>query len=60
MRMYKATFALVVHSPPGGTRISSDGNDRFGAKNQNPKKSLGFSTKPQKIRGPKVNPPKIP
>ena len=31
-----------------------------GSKNQNSKKSLGLPTKPQKIPGPKINPPKIP
>ena len=31
-----------------------------GGKNQNPKKSLGLQTKPQKIPGPKFNPPKNP
>ena len=31
-----------------------------GSKNQNSKKSLGLPTKPTKIPGPKINPPKIP
>ena len=47
----------------GGTpvlRISSDGDDRMGEKNQNPKKSIGLPTKVQKIPGPKVNPQRIP
>jgi len=32
----------------------------MGGKNQNPKKSLGLPTKPKKIPGPKINPPKNP
>ena len=31
-----------------------------GRKNQNSKKSLGLPTKPQKIPGPKINPPENP
>ena len=42
----------------GVLRISSD--DRMGAKIKTPKKSLGLLTKPQKIPGPKINPPKNP
>ena len=37
--------------------ISSNRNDRMGAKNQNPKESLGeFQQNPQKIPGAKINP----
>jgi len=31
-----------------------------GGKNQNPKKSIGLPTKPQKIPAPKINPTKNP
>ncbi len=34
----------VALSPGGVLRISSDGDDRMGGKNQDPKKSLGFPT----------------
>ena len=37
----------------------SDGDDRIGGNNQNPKESVGLPTKPQKILGPKMYPPKI-
>ena len=41
---------------PGGVlRISSDGDDRMGAKIKAQKKSLGLPTKPKKIPGPKIN-----
>ena len=53
----------IYHMLPGvgGVhRISSDGDDRMGAKIKTPKKSLGLLTKPQKIPGPEINPPKNP
>jgi len=45
------------HIPRGVFRISSDGDDRVGAKIKTQKKSLGLPTKPQKIPGPKTTPP---
>ena len=44
----------------GGFRISSDRDDRMGAKIKPPKKSLVLQTKPPKIPEPKFNPQKIP
>ena len=44
----------------GGFRISSDRDDRMGAKINPPKKSLVLQTKPPKIPEPKFNPQKIP
>ena len=40
-------------------RISSDRDDRMGAKIKTPKKSLGFQTKPKKIPWPKLTPKKF-
>ena len=45
-----------IGNPRGRLQISSDRNDRMGAKNQNPTKSLALPTKPKKIPGPKFNP----
>ena len=43
--------------PQGGSsRFPSDRDDRMGAKNQNPTKSLGLPTKPKKIPRPTFNP----
>ena len=44
----------------GVLRISSDGDDRMGAKIKTPKTSLGLPIKPEKIPRPKINPQKIP
>ena len=45
--------------PKGGTLEFKWQGWSNGGKNQNPKKSVGLQTKPQKIPGPKFNPPKI-
>ena len=42
--------------PRGVLRISSDGDDRMGAKVQDPKKSLRLPTRPLKIPGSKIKP----
>ena len=44
----------------GVLRISSDRDDRMGAKIKPPKKSLVLQTKPPKIPEPKCNPQKLP
>ena len=46
--------------PRGVLWISSDRDDRMGAKLQNPNKSLELQIKPNKIPGPKFNPQKTP
>ena len=51
------TMRNKSHIPRGVFRISSDGDDRVGAKIKTQKKSLGLPTKPQKIPGPKTTPP---
>ena len=51
--------ALAVLKARVALRISSDRDDRMGAKIKTPKKSLGVQTKPQKITGPKFNHKKI-
>ena len=40
-------------------QISNEGDDRMGVKIKPPKKSLGLTTKPQKIPGPNINPRRI-
>ena len=44
--------------PRGVFRISNDGDDRMGAKVQDPKKSLRFQTRSKKISELKINPKK--
>ena len=52
---------MCINSPGReGDRISSDAHDQKEAKNQNPKKYVGFPKKPKKIPGPKLNPKRIP
>ena len=47
----------ILHIDKGGTPDFKWQGCLNGGKNQNPKKSLGLQTKPQKIPGPKFNPP---
>ena len=52
---------MSVQNPGRGSgysRFQLTRNWSNGSKNQNPKKSLGLQTKPQKIPGPKFNPKK--
>ena len=55
--LFICTFCMLR----GGTwDFKWRGWSKYGAKSQDPKKSLGLPTKPKKIPGPKINPQKIP